>query len=550
MGSDTVTELSDFTSSVRAERDALALADLPSTIGELVSVAANIHGNRTAIDFFADNEQRTFVELRHDVAATTSALHTIGVRENTHVAVIISNRIEFPITWLAIATLGAIMVPLHTKSRPNELKFFLSDADVEFLIIEDKFLKNFEQIPEHSDQIADENVVVIGDDVDERYSDFFTICDNGDPKFSPRVDIESDHLLNIQYTSGSTGVPKGAMLTHRYWIICGTKVGGLWGRINSILSDHPFFYMDSQWMLVAGLYFGGCVHFSDRMTVTDFMEWIHSYDIELAYLPEPLLKRPEEESDRETKVKVFIAYAFGADQIKEAERRFGTLVREAYGSTEVGSALAVPRKIVDESIFGTCGLPSSLRECRIVDSNGIDVAKGESGELLVKGDGIFLGYYNRPEANKECFVDDWFRTGDLFVQNDHGYYHFVGRLKDMVKRSGENIAAYEVELVLRELDQVEDAAVVPVPDEYRDEEVKAYLKLIDGATIDDLSPSTVIGHCKERLADFKIPRYLEYVKELPYTPSEKVAKMELIKMVDDLRLNSYDAVDKRWRLAG
>jgi acyl-CoA synthetase (AMP-forming)/AMP-acid ligase II len=195
----------------------------------------------------------------------------------------------------------------------------------------------------------------------------------------------------------------------------------------------------------------------------------------------------------------------------------------------------------------TCGLPAIRREVRIVDEQGRDVPPGEIGELWVAGRGIFWGYYNRPQANAESFTGKWFHTGDLFRRDKNGYYYIVGRIKDMIKRAGENISARELEATLRGLDEVEEAAAVPVPDPMRREEVKAYLQLRAGLTQTDCPPEKVIAHCEKHLAAFKIPRYYAYTDAFPRTPSNKIAKNRIIAEAEDLRLDSYDRVDDVWR---
>jgi crotonobetaine/carnitine-CoA ligase len=160
---------------------------------------------------------------------------------------------------------------------------------------------------------------------------------------------------------------------------------------------------------------------------------------------------------------------------------------------------------------------------------------------------MLQGYYKKPEATAAAFDGDWFRTGDLFRQDARGYCYIVGRLKDMIRRAGENIAAREVEAVLRGLPQIVEAAAVPVPDDSRGEEVKAYVVLQPGLGPKDVPPERIIAHCEANLARFKVPRYIAYQDRLPKTPSEKIAKQALIQGGADLRAGSYDRVEKRWR---
>jgi acyl-CoA synthetase (AMP-forming)/AMP-acid ligase II len=539
--------LSKFYVNTIRERQELENIQLPNTLPELLSSAAASHCDTIAVNFFEDHLSLTFSELHTSTNRVAHTLAQLGVAQGTHVAVMLPNRIEFPVIWLALASLGAVMVPVITSYTPRELSFLLDDSDVEFLIIDDAFTATLQNTEDNASRLSIDRILVVGLVDDSLYLDFDRLIADGDPNFVSNYSPQPDDLLNIQYTSGTTGLPKGVMQTHEYWITAGCRAGLIWGDIKSILSDHPFFYMDPQWMLVAGLYLGATVHFSRRMSVSKFMGWIHAYDIELAYLPDPLLKRPPEEGDDRTRVKVFLAYAFSGEMVRQAESRYkGCVVREGFGMTEIGGGLVVPPVIDDEDILGSCGIPSVFRQCRIVDEHGNDVKQGKVGELWVKGKGICLGYYKCPEANKESFVDGWFRTGDLFRQDKNGYFFIVGRIKDMVKRGGENISALEVETVLKDLPEVEEAAIVPVPDDEREEEVKAYIKLTQGSPNGTEAAKYFVGKCRESLAKFKVPRFIEFVENFPMTPSGKVAKPTLMEAKDNLRAGSFDAVADRW----
>jgi acyl-CoA synthetase (AMP-forming)/AMP-acid ligase II len=163
----------------------------------------------------------------------------------------------------------------------------------------------------------------------------------------------------------------------------------------------------------------------------------------------------------------------------------------------------------------------------VVDEAGLECAPGKVGELQIRGRSIFLGYYKRPDANADSFDGDWFRTGDLFIKDEDGYHRIVGRIKEMIKRAGENISANEVEAVLREMAMIGEAAAIAVPDELRREEVLVFVKLNEEVAPADCPPATIIAHCKARLAPFKVPRYLTYVSEFPRTATRKIAKSRL-----------------------
>ena len=177
----------------------------------------------------------------------------------------------------------------------------------------------------------------------------------------------------------------------------------------------------------------------------------------------------------------------------------------------------------------------------MVDDEGRDVPGGQSGEALIRAPGMFRGYFNRAAATAEALRDGWYHTGDLVRQDERGFVYFLGRKKDIVRRSGENIAAAEVEAVLRLLPKVKDSAVIPVPDEIRGEEVKAYVLLVDGVTHAELPPEEIVRHCEERLAAFKVPRYIEYrTGDFARTPSMKVQKQDLKAEKSDHTQGAWD----------
>jgi acyl-CoA synthetase (AMP-forming)/AMP-acid ligase II len=297
---------------------------------------------------------------------------------------------------------------------------------------------------------------------------------NPDEAPTPKIDI--DDLVSIQFTSGTTGFPKGCRLTHRYWLTAGKVNARRHGRdYRRILASTPFTYMDPHWLLLMAIYQRGTLYVARKQSLTRFVGWLHEHRVNFCLLPLPLLKQPPQVLD--TRNEVIRANIFGLQGKlhAEVEARFNLTARQAFGMTEIGSGMFMPIEAVEKVGSGSCGIPSQFRRVRIADATGREVRVGETGELLVQGPGIFQGYHRNPEATREAFHGEWFRTGDLFRRDTAGYYYLVGRVKDVVRRAGENTAAREVEAVIRELPAVYDVAVVPVPDEVRGEEVKAYI---------------------------------------------------------------------------
>ena len=518
---------------------------MPPNLYTLLKQAAAEVPKKTVLHFIENGETLTYAGLLTKVERLATWLYAVGVRKGSHVGVMLPNISAFPLSWLAIARLGAVMIPVNTRYTARELHYVLDDGDADFLIIHADFADLIGTMPAPLPRVKDDHVVVIGD-TNGRHRVW---PDLNAPVDITIVDPEPSHedLLNIQYTSGTTGFPKGCMLTQLYWLTIGKVNAARDGRqYRHILSATPFFYMDPQWQLMMAIYQRSTLHVAKQQSASRFMGWIRKYEIEFCLMPNVILKQPQSPLDGDNKLIRANVYGFTAAEHTTLEDRFDFFAREAFGMTEIGSATFMP--IEETGMLGSasCGLASPFRECRVVDENGNPLPDGEIGELVVRGQGILKGYYHKPEANAAAFYGDWFRTGDLFRRDEKGFYYIVGRVKDMIRRAGENIAAREVEAVVCGLPQIAEAAAVPVPDDVRGEEVKIYVVAQPGVSQDDVPPEKIVDYCVANLATFKVPRYIEYREDLPKTPSEKVAKHVLKAEKTDLRVGSWDRVEQRW----
>lgn len=530
-------------------RPQLEATAMPESLGAFVRECAATHGDKILGNWFDEGETLTYRQLDEYSDRLASSLVRLGVRKGTHVAVMLPNVPAFPITWVAIGRIGAVMIPVNAAYTADELHFVLSDSDAQFLVIDAGLIGSYEAM-ENRPPLLDDTRVIVHGDRNEGRAHWRALLDEGALPFEPPSAVSRTDLLNIQYTSGTTGFPKGCMLTHDYWVIIGQYAATFrdqWGGVKNSLIWAPFFYMDPMWQFLMIMRLGGTAHVARRISLTRFYDWLKDYEINYCIFPEPALKaRPASPADKELHLTYVSIYGWSREARCEVQERFDVVAREGYGMTEIGGATLVPAAAEAKALERTCGLPAPFRHLRIVDEAGNDVPTGQTGELWVSGRSILWGYYKRPEANADSFRGEWFRTGDVFRRDEDGYYYIVGRIKDMIKRSGENIAAQEVEAVLRLLPEVEEAAVVPVPDPMRSEEVKAYLLLKAGTDRDACPPETVIEHCKAHLAAFKIPRFIAYVDDFPRTPSRKIKKRVLIEEAEDLRAGSYDRQEVRW----
>lgn len=517
----------------------MPIAGLEKNIGTLVEKAAARYCERKALQFDHEDVALSFRQLNERVNQFANALRTAGVKSGEHVAVMLPNCSEFPLTWLALSKLGAVMIPINIRYQAVDLEYVLNDSDASALVIHTEFASRFREAWPRTPRIN--KIFRVGEGQDDLGSLLPGLAAKASLEFTP-VDFSLDDLINIQYTSGTTGFPKGCILTHEYWLTLGMSAACNMSPDDVFLSVTPFYYMDPQWELIMCLTAGCSMVLTKKFSVSNYMKIVHKYKVTVSWatMAAWTLKQPESSYDKNHQLRFVFIGAFQPHLHKKFEERFNVIAREAYGMTEIGTGMFVPLEDDHMTGSGSVGKPPEFREVRIIDENGSDVAQGEVGELLIKGPGMFKGYYNKPKETAEAFDGEWFRTGDLFRQDENGYYYIVGRKKDMIRRTGDNISASEVENVLASHPKILSAAVVPVPDESRGEEVKAYIVLTQGETLRSLPPEEIIAYCLDRIAEFKVPRYIEYKKELPRTPSGKIQKHVISAEKKDLTSGCYD----------
>ncbi len=512
---------------------------LEKNIGVLLERSAAQHGDKTAIHFDHEDLSISYLELNATVNRFANVFSSKGISQNDHVAVMLPNCPEFPITWLALAKLGAVMVPLNARYQVADLEYVLNDSDASALIIHTEFLPTFDQAQASVPDIQTVFSTGPGEIADRL--NLNELADQASLEFST-VDLTLDDLINIQYTSGTTGFPKGCILTHEYWLTIGKTVSEYMNSDDVFLSVTPFYYMDPQWELASCLIVGGTMVLARSYSPNAYMDLVrkHQATVSWATMAPWILKQPPSDLDRQHKLRFLLVGGFPPDLHRPFEERFNVITREAFGMTEIGPGLCVPPEDTEMTGSGSVGLPFESRQVRIVDDNDQDLPQGEIGELWIKGPGMFKGYYNKPDATAEAFDGEWFKTGDLFRQDEKGYYYIVGRKKDMIRRSGDNISASELEDVLTSHPKIMSAAAVPVPDVDRGEEVKVYIVPGTDESPESIPPEEIIAFCKDRIASFKIPRYIEYKKEFTLTGSGKIQKHVLLAEKKDLTEDCWD----------
>lgn len=520
-------------------------------LGDLLEQSAAAYGDRPLFFFPDDNLEISYDEFNRNVNQAANMMRELGINRGDRVSVMLNNIVEFPIAWLAIARMGSVMVPVNNSYQSTDLKYVLNDSGARLIIIHHDYLPILEKI--RSECPALKQVIVVGGEAPPDSVDFAAEMNIASDSFEgPEVDM--DDLINIQYTSGTTGFPKGCMLTHKYWLQLGQAAADYVTikQDDRDLCAQPFYYMDAQWNTVLCLMHGLALVVMCRFSSSKHWKVCKQYEVTFFYcigtMPVYLAGVPDDpENEQQHNLRVVICSGIHPQLHEYFETRWNVPWREAFGMTETGVDLLVPLEDKECVGSGAMGIPIPSKEAKVVDENGNELPQGQTGQLIVRGEPMMLGYWNNPEATAEVIKNGWLHTGDLAYVDERGYFHWVGRIKDMVRRSGENISTAEVESVLVEHPKVKLAAVVPVPDPTREEEVKAYIVLKDGETKETAPPQELIDFAAGKLSAFKLPRYIEYRADLPRTPSERVEKHRLLAEKDDLRQDSYDAAEETWR---
>ena len=495
----------------------------PRTLPEAVRRAAELWPDRTAWVFdLRDGPEPgasaslTFAEISAASDRIARHLRARGIRAGDRVAVLLHNRPEAALAWLALARLGATSVPLSTRLRHDDAGWILAKSRAAALVT----------TPALAEAIAPVDIPVI---------DVAGLAGTP-PDDAPLPDVhDPNDIVNVQFTSGTTGHPKGCLLSHRYWLHLATSLVTGFPRLtpdDRMLTAQAMSYMDPQWNLAASLVSGASLVVLDGFHPSTFWERVREHGVTyfycLASMPVLMLTTAPDPRDRDHRVRVIQCSAIPPARHAELEQRWRTPWFEVFGMTETGGDIHVTDIEHDALVgSGAIGVAKPGREARIVDAAGTDLPAGAIGELVLRGSGMMSGYDDEPEATAQVFRGGWLHTGDLARRDEAGVITLVGRLKEVVRRSGENVAAREVEDTLLSHPAVRMAAVVGTPDPIRGEEVKAYLVLTDDRDAEHAA-AELGPFCAERIARFKVPRYWEVRDDLPRTASERVAKPELV----------------------
>jgi crotonobetaine/carnitine-CoA ligase len=502
-------------------------AELPQTVIEMAARLGQLDPDAPAL-IFDDGVVVSRGELLEHSERFAGYLQG-AIAPGEMVAVMMSNRTEYMIVWLATLAVGCVLVAVNPEAGEHDLAHVLSDSEAVIVVCDEASDERLARVAPQLEHLR-ERIVVSGKE--PAGLDRWT---GGQPLRFSELDANPEAVTNIYYTSGTTGPPKGCMAGNAYWRGLVMSYLGEYGigPDDRVLCCLKFFYNDPSWLLLSSMHAGAPLVVMRRFSVSRFWDVVRANRVSQLFtigsIPALLLSAAASPADRDHRVRFGVQVAVDAGLHREMTSRWGFPWVDIYGLTETGGLISVPLEHADEMTgSGSMGRPKVGIECRLVSDDGSEAPAGEAGELLVRGPGFMTGYLNRPDATAAAIdPEGWFHTGDNVRQDEHGWMYFVGRRKDIIRRAGENISASEVEDVLRSHPAVTDAAAVPVDDPLRGEELLAHIYLTTREDHETLARA-LTAHCEERLARHKVPRYLMFThQDFVRTPSMRVAKAEL-----------------------
>jgi len=500
---------------------------MPQNLRELLELRAAAAPDKPFLLSDADGRDFTYREFDRAVNRTARMLRARGVGQGDRVSLLLPNSAEYVVAYFACFKLGALAGPVNSLLKPEEIAYVVGHSEARLLLTHTEFLPKTTGL---RGQVASLEEIAVFDDWDAATSGF---ADDDEAGWRD-ADLTREDEAIIIYTSGTTGRPKGCLLTHGNLLANARQITEWLGfaEDDRLLSVMPLFHMNAVSVTtVSALYAGGATVVSPRFSASRFWRVVSDCGVTsfgsvatmlsmlLAAYPEGV---PEGLDTSRLRFAMCGSAPVPAEVLRRFEETFGCLVVEGYGLSE-STCRSTFNPPDARRRPGSCGQPIG-NEMRVVDEEGGEVAEGETGEIVLRGENVFKGYYRNEEATRRAFCGGWFHTGDVGYRDREGFFYIVDRKSDMIIRAGENIYPREIDEVLYQHPAVAEAAAFGVPDELYGEEVAAFVVLREGRAA---GADEILAHCRERLADFKCPKTLRFAAALPKGPTGKVLKREL-----------------------
>jgi len=515
------------------------------SIDLLFSQTAKRLPQKTAIKW--GEKQYTFGEVDALSNRLARALIQLGAKKGDRVCLFMQNSPEFVISHFGILKSGAVTVPLNVMYRKHELRYMLNDSGAIAVITSEANCQYIYEVIQDLKYLK--IIIVVSDNPKVGAHSFYRIIEGQSPDPLESANSEED-LAVICYTSGTTGLSKGAMLTHKNFISNISAVAALWELTEDdrLLMALPMFHIHGLGIVIHGMaYCGYSMVVLERFDAEKVLTEIQNNRCTVFMgVPTMYIKLLETKNDSHDVSSVRLWTVGSAPMPVEAynkfKERFGIEMLERYGMTETAPVITSnPYRGKRKS--GSVGPALPGVEVSVLNDDGAFAGFNEVGEIVVRGPNVMKGYWNKPVETEEAFAGGWFHTGDLGKIDEEGYLTIVGRKKEMIIASGFKVFPREVEEVIHTNPKVKEVAVVGLPDPVRGENVKAFIVLKDGFTA---TPQEMEEFCRKSLAAFKVPRVYEFVASIPRTPSGKTLNRVLSRAkVKDLMETSVKTIDRR-----
>ena len=520
-------------------------------VHDLLGIPANAYPDKAALNFFGT--EMTFWELRLQVLRMANALGGLGIKKGDRVGIHLPNCPQYPIAYYAALFLGAIVVNLNPMYTAEELKAIAETTGMTTLITFDMVLPAIRtlykavKIPrvivtKVTDYIKGLGVSTAASlELEKGWYHFSSLLDGVTSTKLPKVQVSPEDPALIQFTGGTTGIPKGAVLTHAN-VVAATFQCSLWGNPTIsftpperrfVVAVLPYFHVYGNVVVMNWAMFGCATQIQiPRFNIDEVMNLLANFK-EITFFPavptmiNAIINHPKAaELDLAKRVHLLNSGAAPMPvEMIEQVKDMGIFFSEGYGLTE-STSLGIANPILGLKKVGSIGIPFIDNDVRLVDlQEGIhDVPKGEPGEVIMKGPIIMQGYWNNPKETAGQLKDGWLYTGDIAVQDEDDYFFIVDRKKDMIIAGGFNIYPREIDEVLFQHPKIKEAVSVGIADPYRGETVKAYIVLKKG---EKATAEEIIAFCKEKLAAYKVPKLVEFRESLPKSAIGKVLRKVL-----------------------
>ena len=491
---------------------------MPTSLAQLLTATASAHAERPALKL--DDTVVNYAVLNEGAARIAGLLKDRGVAPGDRVGIMLPNVPYFGIVYYGVLRAGGIVVPMNVLLKAREVAFYLNDSGAKILFA----WHDFAEAANAGAQEAGAEAILVAP------GEFEQLVTNA-PRAEDDEPREDDDTAVILYTSGTTGTPKGAELTHANLITNCTVTARTLVEVSEedmVLGALPLFHSFGQTCgLNASVATGACLTLIPRFDPIKALEIIERDKVTVLQgvptMYHAMLNVDREADTSSLRVCVSGGSAMPVEVMKAFEQAFDCVILEGYGLSET-SPVASFNHPDKERKPGSIGTPIEGVEMKVFDENDDEVPQGEVGEIVIRGHNVMKGYWNRPDATAEVMRNGWFHSGDMATMDEDGYFFIVDRKKDMIIRGGYNVYPREIEEVLYEHPAVSEAAVIGVPDDRLGEEVAAMVVLREGA---DASEQDLRDYVKERVAAYKYPRTIRFSDELPKGPTGKILKREI-----------------------